>query len=75
MRPIFVSLLALWILQGTVLRAETADEEKKRQFLKAREEMHTVPMTPSSDSAPKPKPKPKNGSGRISITNLRLSGD
>ena len=46
-RSIFLSLLALWILQGTTLRAETADEEKKRQFLKAREEMHTLPMTPA----------------------------
>ena len=57
-RPIFVPLLALWILQGTALRAELSDEEKKRQFLKAREEMHTVPMTPPPDAAPKPKPKP-----------------
>ena len=59
MRPIFLSLLALWILHATALRAETAEEEKKRRFLKAREEMHTVPMTPAPETAPKPKPKPK----------------
>ena len=60
-RPIFVLLPALWILHGTALRAQTSDEEKKRQFLKAREEMRTVPMTPPPEPAPKPKPKPKPG--------------
>ena len=38
---------------------QTVDEEKKLQFLKAREEMKTLPMTPSPESSPKPKPKPK----------------
>ena len=59
MRPIFLSLLALWILHVTALRAETSEEERKRLFLKAREEMHTVPMTPPPGTSPKPKPKPK----------------
>ena len=59
MRPIFLSLLALWILQGTALRAELSDEEKKRQFLKAREEIRTIPMTPSPEATPRPKPRPK----------------
>ena len=59
MRPFFASLLALWLLSGAALRAETTDEEKKRQFLKAREEMRTLPMTPPPEPAPKPKPKPK----------------
>ena len=59
MRPIFLSLLALWILQATALRAETSEEERKRLFLKAREEMYTVPMTPPPGTSPKPKPKPK----------------
>ncbi|MCE9612093.1 MAG: peptidoglycan recognition protein family protein [Chthoniobacter sp.] len=60
MRPIFLSLLGLWILQGTGLHGELSEEEKKRQFLKAREEIHTIPMTPAPDAAhPKPKPKPK----------------
>ena len=35
------------------------DLEKRRQFLKAREEMRTVPATPSPDATPKPKPKPR----------------
>ncbi len=58
MRPILLSLLALWILQTPGLRAQLSDAEKKRQFLKAREEMRTVPMTPPPAPAPKPKPKP-----------------
>ena len=44
---------------GTGLRAELSEEEKKRQFLKAREEIRTVPMTPSPEATPRPKPKPK----------------
>ncbi len=59
MRPLFLSLLALWILRSTVLHGQTTDEERKRQFLKAREEMRTLPMTPAPEPAPKPKPKPK----------------
>ncbi len=35
-----------------------SDEEKKRLFLKAREEMTTIPYTPpKNESAPKPKPR------------------
>lgn len=33
------------------------DDERKRQFLKAREEMHTVPATPSPTPRPKPRPR------------------
>jgi hypothetical protein len=39
-----------------------SDEEKKRLFLKAREEMTTIPWTPPTNgesATPKPKPKPK----------------
>ncbi len=37
-----------------------SDEEKKRLFLKAREEMTTIPWTPpAATEAPKPKPKAK----------------
>jgi len=57
-RPLFLSLLALWILQAAALRAQTSDDERKRQFLKAREEMRTVPMTPPPQPVPKPKPQP-----------------
>src|SRR5436189_208998 len=36
------------------------DDERKRQFLKAREEMKTVPATPAPVSpAPRPKPRPR----------------
>lgn len=37
---------------------DQTDAERKRQFLKAREEMRTLPPSPAPDTAPKPKPKP-----------------
>jgi len=50
------------MLFATGLRAQQADgafdAEKKRQFLKAREEMRTLPPVPSASETPKPKPKP-----------------
>ncbi len=58
-RAIFLSLLGLGILLGTVLRAELTEEEKKQQFLKAREEIRTIPMTPPPEATPRPKPKPR----------------
>ena len=55
-------LIALGMLMDTGLWAQdpdaSMDAEKKRQFLKAREEMRTLPPTPSTDPTPKPKPKP-----------------
>lgn len=36
-----------------------SDEEKKRLFLKAREEMTTIPWTPPAAESPAPKPKAK----------------
>jgi len=47
------------MLPVRALLGETTEEEKRLQFLKAREEMKTLPMTPSPENAPKPKPKPK----------------
>ena len=38
---------------------QATDEEKRLQFLKAREEMKTLPMTPAPEGSPKPKPRPK----------------
>jgi len=38
---------------------QTTEEEKRLQFLKAREEMKTLPLTPSPEKSPKPKPRPK----------------
>lgn len=34
------------------------EAEKKRQFLKAREEMRTIPLATPAEPAPKPRPKP-----------------
>ncbi len=62
MRAKTLLLIGLGMLINTGLRAQQAedvtDAEKKRQFLKAREEMRTIPPTPSTDQTPKPKPKP-----------------
>lgn len=58
MRVILPLLLILWTLKPSGFAAEPSDEEKRRQFLKAREEMRTTPMTPGPETAPKPKPRP-----------------
>lgn len=58
MRVILPLLLILWTLKPSGFAAESADEEKRRQFLKAREEMRTTPLTPGPEATPKPKPKP-----------------
>ena len=54
-------MISLALLLGSTLQARQEgipmDAEKKRQFLRAREEMRTIPMTPSPD-APRPKPRP-----------------
>jgi len=57
-RAIFPLLLLLWALKSSVFAQDTSDEEKKKQFLKAREEMRTSPITPAPQGSPKPKPKP-----------------
>jgi hypothetical protein len=57
-RVILPLLLLLWFLKLSNHAADSSDEEKRRLFLKAREEMRTSPMTPGPDSSPKPKPKP-----------------
>ena len=38
---------------------QPSDEEKKRLFLKAREEMTTIPYTPPPSASPTPRPKPR----------------
>ena len=58
MRVILPLLLIFWTLKLSSFAAESSDEEKRKQFLKAREEMRTSPMTPSPEAPPKPKPKP-----------------
>lgn len=52
-------ILAIFLAQTTAGLAQMSEEEKKRQFLKAREEMRTVPATPGPDATPAPKPKPR----------------
>jgi len=58
LRVLFCALFFLNSIAGTSLRAELSDEEKRKLFLKAREEMRTVP-SPSPTEAPKPDQKPK----------------
>ena len=58
MRVIFPLLLLVWVLKLSVSAQDQTDEEKRKQFLKAREEMRTSPLTPTPQGSPKPKPKP-----------------
>jgi outer membrane biosynthesis protein TonB len=55
-------LIGFGMLVSPALPAQQAedqsDAERKRQFLKAREEMHTLPPSPSPDATSKPKPRP-----------------
>lgn len=60
MRVLF-SLLFVFLVLKTCAFAQDqnqTEEEKRKQFLKAREEMKTLPFTPSPQATPKPKPKP-----------------
>ena len=55
------SVLFLFLLCIVVFRLPAqqpvSDEEKRRAFLKAREEMTTIPYTPPPSTEPKPKPR------------------
>jgi hypothetical protein len=53
--PVLVLCLAVLTLSAQQL----SEEEKKRLFLKAREEMTTIPYTPPPSAAPTPRPKPR----------------
>ena len=57
-RVIFFLLLSVCLFKVCAVAQDTSDEEKRKQFLKAREEMKTVPLTPAPETTPKPKPKP-----------------
>ena len=63
MRSLLKLLVVVGLIAGAALRAQQSrpddDAEKRRQFLKAREEMHTIPATPSPEATPRPKPKPR----------------
>lgn len=52
------ALLCLAVLNLSA-QQPLSDEEKKRLFLKAREEMTTIPYTPPPSAAPTPRPKPR----------------
>jgi hypothetical protein len=56
-------LAAILLFANTAALAQQTkpddEAEKRRLFLKAREEMRTVPATPSPEATPKPKPKPR----------------
>lgn len=57
-RPfLFLALLSIFIFRLPAQQPQS-DEEKRRAFLKAREEMTTIPYTPPPSTAPGPKPKP-----------------
>ena len=62
-RDLLKLLVVVVVIAGAGGRAQQSrpddDAEKRRQFLKAREEMRTVPATPSPEATPKPKPKPR----------------
>jgi hypothetical protein len=48
----------VFVIEACAAADETSDEQKRQQFLKAREEMKTLPYTPAPEGTPKPKPKP-----------------
>ena len=52
------ALLCLVVLRAPA-QQPLSDEEKKRLFLKAREEITTIPYTPPPSTAPVSKPKPR----------------
>ena len=54
--PFVLCFLALAL--GTLHLRALTDEEKRKLFLKAREEMKTVPDDASPTPTPRPKPKP-----------------
>jgi N-acetylmuramoyl-L-alanine amidase len=61
--PSLLLLGSILALGAVSLRGQQgdADADKRKQFLRAREEMRTIPATPTpaSETAPAPKPKPK----------------
>ena len=56
---LFLALLCIIVFRLPA-QQPLSEEEKRRAFLKAREEMTTIPYTPSPSAAPGPKPKPHN---------------
>ena len=52
MRAVFSFLLFVFIFKACAFAQDSADEEKRKQFLKAREEMKTLPFTPAPEATP-----------------------
>ena len=55
-------VLVLALLSAGLWAQQTGnpdDTEKRRQFLRAREEMRTIPPSPPPEASPKPRPKPR----------------
>ncbi len=69
----FSGALLLSSVIASLLHAQISEEDKKKRdaFLKAREEMHTIPSpTPSKSASPAAKPKPakkKSKSGKAAV--------
>ncbi len=61
-RKFLLLLSVLGLLVSPVTRAQQSrpltEEQKKRAFLKAREEIKTMPASPAPQATPRPKPKP-----------------
>ena len=57
-RSVFFFALLSIVVFRVPAQQPVSDEEKRRAFLKAREEMTTIPYTPPAPTAPGPKPKP-----------------
>ena len=59
---LLLSISLLLLLKSPLLLAQQSgplsDEEKKRAFLKAREEMKPMPVPPKPEDTPRPKPRP-----------------
>ncbi len=59
-RSVFFFVLLTIIVFRLRAQQPVSDEERRRLFLKAREEMTTIPYTPPPSTTPGPKPKPHN---------------
>lgn len=55
-RPVLFLILLCIVVFRLAAQQPLSEEEKRRAFLKAREEMTTIPYTPPSSPGPKPKP-------------------
>jgi hypothetical protein len=75
----FVAIVVLLTAAITsLLQAQISEEDKKKRdaFLKAREEMHTIPTaTPSKSASPGAKPKPAKKKSKSGISTPKAEID